>query len=868
MSFSDFFLAVHGVRPFPWQDRAAALLVSKELTEVGVPTSAGKSALIDAAVWAAAHGGRRRICFVIDRRVVVDAAYDRACRIRDAMISPSSEIPQTVRDLGEPQIVRLRGGVHGDDDWVLHPERLSILLTTVDQAGSRLLFRGYGVSPRRWPMHAGFVGNDTLYIVNEAHLSEPFVQTLRVAKAQGADIDIVTMSATLTAGSTALALSEADRTNPVLIRRLRASKRATLVTVPKLDDKVFVTQAFALAKETNARRIAVIVNRVNLARRIHQALAKAGQNSALLTGRVRPIDRDKALSRILPLCASGRQRAPDNELLFVVTTQTIEVGADLDFDGLVTETASLPALRQRFGRLDRLGQLGATQAFIVGLSNPDPEDPVYGDGIATAWLWLGAVAHNDVVDFGIEAMEANFACQAPPQTASRTGPLLLPAHIHLLTQTGPMAPWVNVSPWLHGASTRATDATLVWRDDLLPGADASDWKTCARLMPPRSREGLSMPISAVRNWLAGKRVEDVSDIDAVADDKPVESNRSVLRWRGSDDVEVIPATLIRPGDTLLLPSLYGGCDEWGWAPASTAPVEDCAEACVFGDEAITGRVAIRLTQGRERLFGAHAEAVREAVEQWRDARTQLADGEEDAPEVVEAAESDLEGVLRATGHPWIRAFGPTLIFDEHPDGVVVRGRVSEEIAGVLEVGVAVSLEQHHVDVERWAQHLSGSSRYRETLGQAAAVHDEGKREERMQILLHGNPVKAALGPVLAKSGARRLGQRIAAYQASGLPRGFRHEFASLDFAKIDDPLVRYLVATHHGYGRPWAPQCADPNAPGAQYGTLMGHWGVEFDNANATHGPWRLAGMECLLRAADARASIEEAGGEEMGVSS
>ena len=80
------------------------------------------------------------------------------------------------------------------------------------------------------------------------------------------------------------------------------------------------------------------------------------------------------------------------------------------------------------------------------------------------------------------------------------------------------------------------------------------------LVPPMLREGLPMPVAAVRRWLTSGRPGDQwSDLGSSADDDIVGqlAERPVLRWRGAEDCSVVPARGIRPGDTLVLPASYG-----------------------------------------------------------------------------------------------------------------------------------------------------------------------------------------------------------------------------------------------------------------------------------------------------------------------
>ena len=120
-----------------------------------------------------------------------------------------------------------------------------------------------------------------------------------------------------------------------------------------------------------------------------------------------------------PRVASG---AEAGEPLLVVATQCIEAGADFDFDAMASEACSLDALRQRLGRLDRLGRAGLSRCVLVAPSRFEPLPP-YGPAVAAAWTWLEQVAGKaGQVDLGIAGWERLAAAAPPPDEAGTTPP--------------------------------------------------------------------------------------------------------------------------------------------------------------------------------------------------------------------------------------------------------------------------------------------------------------------------------------------------------------------------------------------------------------------------------------------------------------
>ena len=106
-----------------------------------------------------------------------------AAALRGASEGVLQKVADRLRGMGasetEPVTAyQMRGGIYRDDSWVRSPLQPMLIASTVDQVGSRLLFRGYGAGDHTCSMHAALTANDALILLDEAHCSRAFAQTL------------------------------------------------------------------------------------------------------------------------------------------------------------------------------------------------------------------------------------------------------------------------------------------------------------------------------------------------------------------------------------------------------------------------------------------------------------------------------------------------------------------------------------------------------------------------------------------------------------------------------------------------------------------------------------------------------------------
>ncbi|MDQ3295805.1 MAG: type I-U CRISPR-associated helicase/endonuclease Cas3 [Myxococcota bacterium] len=951
--FESFHEAVHGDGrvPFPWQSRLLREVVERRSwpAVLDLPTGSGKTTCIDIALFALALDSQqpqverwcpRRIAMVVDRRIVVDQVAERGRHILRKLSAPTTAVVANVaaalRSLSRASVdplavFTLRGGMPKDDSWARTPDQPLIIASTVDQLGSRLLVQGYGVTRGMKSVHAGLLGNDLLLLLDEVHLSQPFAQTLdQLGVLRGRFTKTSTLparfhrsflSATPGVATAATFRLEEEETRPdsTLGVRLYAKKPVQISEVAGRTavELACVDNAFAYVQRHDV--VAVVVNRVASARIIARQLREKLKDTAdvvLLTGRMRPLDRDDVLRDLRPRVITGRDRSTVERKLVVVGTQCIEAGADFDFDALVTEAASLDALRQRFGRVDRVGGYGKKAEGVIVRDKQEKDDPIYGGAIAatTTWLKERLTGKAKEVDFGVLALKlpadpAELLTLLAPKPSA---PILLPAYLDLWMQSSP-APTVvpDVSLWLHGPQSGPADVQVIWRADLSEtildqGDDAAALRATSIVAAarPSSLESISVSYTVAKRWLEGDvGGDDMTDAEggpiAAAPGAPRRANRPMkaFRWDG-DQSEIIDAESLEPGDTIVVPASRGGIADGTFDPSCKKPVEDLAERA-----ALQGR-GLPILRLHPAILAQHGLELD-----------------------VDNDTADLRAALTKAGagtsgwrHVWLGSlasgFRRVAVEDEEPWAVLEGRRIAAAMlrrvmaeSETLEDGVdlasdeddsshagkAVTLAAHSTDVERFAREYGSACGLPDIvvsdLALAGWLHDIGKADPRFQLLLRGGSeielfkdqtlwAKSAM-PAAAKS-LHRLAQR-----RSGYPAGARHELLSVAMittaieqirAKAHDlDLVLHLVASHHGYCRPFAPVAVDEKPTDTELPVHASeHFGkVEFRATSSDHqlhrldSPvvdcfWRLVArygwhelcwLECILRLADHRAS-------------
>jgi CRISPR-associated endonuclease/helicase Cas3 len=928
--FENFSRLTGHPKPMRWQQRLFDRFIAGTIPQaLDLPTGLGKTSVIAvwllALAWEAERGEvkiPRRLIYVVDRRTVVDQATDVAERLRaNLMSAPTGSLTAQVRDqlnklcidptddASPLAISTLRGERADNREWQSDPARPAIIIGTVDMIGSRLLFSGYGVSRRMRPFHAGLLGQDTLLVHDEAHLSEPFGRLIRcIAKVQQAQkaplpLRVMELSATQRSrdATAAFTLTDEDKAEGLVDERLRAVKRLRFEEGAESEEGAAAKLVeFALRYKDERKRVLVYVRRPRDARRIADELAKATDRSriALLTGTVRGYERDVlAETALFKGFLSDPDRQPPEATEYLVATSAGEVGVDLDADHLVCDLSTLDSMIQRLGRVNRLG---GREAEIHVVEWPKKKDKKQKKGderegeketekddkgtkldkriaatkAALATLPLRDGAH-DASSESLRALADRREAFAPsPRTVPLTDILL---DNWALTRVKDLPGRPLPERWLHGIEGGEPDLCLAWREEVseLAACVARGTRSSIRLVkklydkhPILARERLRAPLSEVKEELKRLARQKPKDREP---DEPISA--ILLPVNGDPVIGALGDLIEREADlanaTLVLPPQAGRLDARGmltndarYDPERTPPYD------VADDLAASGR------DERRRLRVLLA---RESEAEGWSARG-IGQGIDLPNELVErlAAAQSVKAAARTFRSHFALAEKALLVLDHDEEGEPERALLllseSRTAATAQDDPAAAArwqdLDEHLTWAESEAEGIvernglkATSAAVAEAVVIAASWHDRGKDRFAWQRAIGHAPPRPgqnASWKPWAKSGQRGFDDSECG--------AYRHELGSLREASEDETirshperdLILHLIAAHHGWARPhfepdqWdiADGVSEEDNAAIAADTMR-----RFARLQRRFGHWGLAWLESLMRAADYAAS-------------
>lgn len=892
----------------------------------------------------------RRLAMVVARRVLVDGQYEHARRVRAALADPRTEELAMVADrlwrLRRPDgprqsdtddegplvVTRLRGGSPPMRDWRDHPAACAVICATPDMWGSRLLFRGYGTARLARPREAGLLALDAAVVVDEAHLSGQLLATARqvsqLVRAVPEPVPVPALQVVETTATPAGAAPPADpegagdpadgrevavtgddlAADPVLRDRLRRPKPVTEVPVAdwpaatapqrrrvatRLADEV-VAQLASPPGGDATHTVGCYVNTVAMAVDVADILRDRHRSDGdplrvvTVCGQTRPAD----LERLRHEHPGVLSMAGDPAVDVLVTTQSLEVGVDLDLAAVVTELAPASALAQRAGRVNRRGRrpAGAVRVILpdAPLGTKARSGPYGREELVEAHQWVAGRA-------GDPAGLAPWAVRSDPPPAAAARRMLfqrpeLADGWHWARTTDELAAEPELDLWLTEDFEADRTAGLVVRDAMPPDSDGA--VGLIRRLRPREREVFTVPVATLRAVVA-------QAADGAEPDPP-----AMVRVRGDDVVVLDPSSPdIRPGDVVVADSrveAFTASTSVGNGFSPQVPVRrdvDAVEAVRQRTRARdvlhtgaprAGTVALRLEPAAwsgaawvGTLLAEYAETVEETTESRSRRRTlRRLLRERIAAQDLGAGADTVRAAVALLGGP-VR--NSDLLLDRDHAGAPVRLLVldrrrawaDERLRQVWIPQRMVRLDEHQEAVAAraaWVATAAGlPSPMVDALRYAGLYHDEGKADDRFQ---KGLRATGEDGP-LAKSGGVPLAEFLELTKRAGLPVRWRHEQRSVVacWERIHAALPREyaqlavrLVGTSHGHGRGTFPHAAgellapsDPDAERQRAEELfdLGAWDDLIETTHDRWGVWGCAYLEALLRAADGQASAE-----------
>jgi CRISPR-associated endonuclease/helicase Cas3 len=940
--FTKAFHALTTNPPFPWQTRLYEALATNNLPDqLDIPTGLGKTSIIP--LWLLAHllgnPAQRppmRLVYVVNRRTIVDQASDIARQLwekEDGTPTVVQELwkhrfpskpkaPTTLEDAEETNclsVSTLRGALADNRQWMRYPHRPAIIIGTVDMIGSRLLFDAYRAGKWTKAMHAGLLGQDSLLVHDEAHLTDPFQQLLEwITRKQSPQkslrpMQLLAMSATgSTTGKKTLQLDDQDLALNAVKIRIHAAKRLKLhpsAGKAKLIEELTTLAAAYDGSEGQAKKVIVFVREPKTAKAITESLHKNHKvethRIALLTGTLRGYERDQLVNTHVLKTLLGTSTETMKKSLFLISTSAGEVGADFDADHLICDLAPLDSMIQRLGRVNRKGSSKDSDIHVLlDLKATDKLEPFQKAAVAAGeWLAELPLIENDpdarrnaspqtLREQRLQSAKKYQAACSPELQTITPHPATLDAWaLTSIQEDWPLAP--KLDDYLHGLRDyEPPRASLAWREELslfFPfNAEAfllSKTTTEERrkqfdkwfdLCPLHPRELVGEKAERIMAALAAvaERHPHAPLVEVIRQKVIVHSLKSYTNsyLKLEKNRQKNFHGLIRD-HTFILPAKVGGLSTQGLIDESADyAVEDVADAVVpqtvpgaSSTDPVLPRLRISMTAGEDGLLSP-----------------QILGKTLVSLNLGQPPEDASKGTL------WRDSIKSALVNQHYQMKPVYHQRFDsdEKTAGILmlfkpvlirkEINDRVPLNEHNTNAANFAGNFTDALDLPHDCIQAIKIasswHDLGKDRDRWQISIKNLRKTDPDYTPLAKSFGKGMNVEALA--------GYRHEFGSLiDVANQEKgkdrypqllalpesqrELILHLIAAHHGRGRPFFPAdtAFDPDDPAKKdFGLLLAPAEIarRYARLQRTYGHWGLAYLESLVMCADHAASRGE----------